>query len=334
MERIKDPLKNCRELLPKLLPILNDISKQALESTTGLGESYIAEQLKITRELILIRNKINLSIDYFLRLDVYEHLPHAPCGIAMYKVFRAPHLKLVHHITLQILADELKQRETANNSNPSTVLISRTDNPKIYQMRFKISDNIFPNLYQVDTRINNSFKIFISNYIKNHHFEKLDMLFSHQLISTSYKCSNQNLELLIKLLPNVRLNLTALKHCADIPIINELKQMVKYHYSNPDPKHYASIIQDVIRYSYNSTLPHDYTIFRAANDTPYLNKLNQGLSQDAIINDLFNYFLPENCWDLLLVCSEINYIQIKEKLNISQIQIDSLDSKNSRRHNK
>jgi hypothetical protein len=320
-ERIFYPSENCKPLYPTLLPLLNNLTKQAFGENNGLGECYIAKQLEMSKELILIRNTSSYTIDYYLRLDVYSHLPVMPCGLGMFKVPKSNLSGIITNLTLRVLFDELKYRRSNSLYNPELLLMLRTDNPKIYEMRKKISKNIYPNLEKIKKASDHFFRNLLMNLLDKNEDEAVNFLIDNNFIESNNKKADKNSlkNSLVKILPSISLNINALKLASDSMhshyIQEVIRNEIKSIYRASVPEEYAGIMKEIMQNSFGINVLHDYDIFRVHDATPNA-KINNFKEQahSSYINDFFNLFLSEERRDILIFCSEIDYHLVSKKL--------------------
>ncbi len=323
-ERLREPSKNCLTLYPKLLPILNNITKLSFGSKEGLGETYIAKQLQNCKELILIRNRGDASISHYLRFDVFYNLPSAPCGLAMFKVPSLPDSNIITDLTLHILKDELESRVTILNLNPTSSLILRTDNPRIYQMRAKLTDKIYPDLHKVKDAIDMFFVLQIKTFIQNNQTETINELLQKKLIMRNDRIICHTLEDVKSSLPSLSLNLQSLKKYQDdiSHIINLLTCQLNKIYKDHIPSEYADTTRNIIKKLFSHHDLHNYDLLIAKDTTPKI-KINKNKehAHDPIINDFYEYYLRSNTRDYLMINFEIDLAGINKKLSKSKEKI-------------
>lgn len=318
VERIREPSKNCLIFYPKLLPILNNITKLSLGSKEGLGETYIAKQLQDCKELILIRNVHDATISHYLRFDVFADLPSSPCGLAMYKIPNLPSSNIITNLTLHILKEELESRVTLLNINPTTSLILRTDNPRIYQMRAKLTDKIYPDLHKVKKAIDNLLQEKIKSFLQYGQMTEINELLRKKLIMREDKIVCNTIHDVITAIPSLSLNLKMLKvHQNDGSFeVNLLVTQLDKIYKNHITAEYNDTTANIIREKFNHNESHNYDLLIVRDATPNtkINK-NKEKSHDAIINNFYEYYLRANARDYLVINFEVDLVGINKRLN-------------------
>jgi hypothetical protein len=317
VEWITDPIKNCQDILPKLLEVLDGLTKLAHGGKQSLGKDFIYEQLKICKELLLIRSAHNYKIECFLRFDVYSDILLKPCGLAMYKNPSVKWSGIMNYLTLRILNNELRKRCAKLVHNPKTILVLRTDNPKLYQMRLNISRKVFPNFHVVRRKIDRALAKKINQNFRLKNWNEIDTLLNLRLILDNSKNIIHSHASLQASMPYISLNMEALKNA--VKNHNEqvcyLDRMIRRIYSAHLPEVYAKCLRKIIKKVNNATTSHDYEIYLARDITPKVTK-NENLEKayDPIINDFYDYFLNNQKRDCLMIAFEINYRQIVKKL--------------------
>lgn len=318
IERIKEPSINCLALYPKLLPILNNITKLSLGDKKGLGELYIAKQLEDCKELVLIRNIHDATISHYLRFDVFVDLPSAPCGLAMYKIPGLKNSSIITQLTLKILKDELENRVNLSDSNPDISLILRTDNPRIYQMRAKLTDKIYPDLRKVESAINNFLVNKIKSFIQHNQFFEINELLQRKIIIREDQAICYTIEDVKASMPALALNLKTLKmHQGNkSSIINLLASQVDEIYKKHIPIKYVDNTLYIIRKMFGHNESHDYDLLIARNVTPNIkiNK-NKELAHERIINEFYEYYSQPNIRSCLMINFLIDLKGINQRLN-------------------
>lgn len=317
IERIQEPFKNCLALFPKLLPILSHITKVSLGSDVGLSEAYIAKQLKYCKELILVRNRHDAVITHYLRFDVFSNISSGPCALAMYKIPQLKESKITNNLTLHILKDELESRVTLENTNPEISFILRTDNPKIYQMRTKLTDKIYPDLHKVINAFDCFLKKQIALYLQQNQIEKINELIDKNLIMSRERVVCSTLNDLKRALPDIKLNLAELKRHKNSSLgqVNLLATELDKIYKAHIPEKYLEAIRQLMKMIYNHNDLHNYEVLIAKDATPDV-KINNCKEQayDPIINDFYTYYLSDETSDLIMINFEVNLSYINEAL--------------------
>lgn len=307
IERIFEPLKNCNSVKADLLNLLDNIVEKAL-GNIRFGVDYIEKQLKITHQLILIRDKVTHQVTYYLRHDVYRHLPNSPSALAMYRVANVPSKKLlINKITQKVMLEELEARLTDKDQNPNMLLVLRTHNPKAYQVRLSLSNNIYPDIFKFKEQVDYYVKNMMENLLKIGDIELYDRLINENIVF----CNNKEF----------RFNLRSMAFLKNEEYLSnyffkDMYNKIRLTYSKHIPDKYRSILIRIIEDSYNKELPHDYELLIARVDTKDFSKRTTiERTRNQVINDFFNGFIDGKSGDMAIMCTELTYKELRCQLN-------------------
>ena len=169
----------------------------------------------------------------------------------MFKVAGYPSCNILNTLTLKLILDDLENNREKAESNPSKLVILRTFNPKLYEMRLNLFDNIYPNLhsykYDLDNYVTESIERFkddteLQNIIKKILGDKIVNLENDILQDKHAKLYTFNLKQLKKLRDK------SVKSCLFVEnLLNQIKIIYKKNISDE----YQNILTKIIRNYYN-----------------------------------------------------------------------------------
>lgn len=320
--RITDPLNNIIQGKEEFVKTVSEIMKKAT-GCTYLDQDFLTKQLRLSKEVIFVWDVKTHEITHFFRHDVYTQLPFSPHAFAVFGIPGAFKRGITHKVVGNILLNELEQKLTPENTDPKLLLIARTFNPKVYQMRLALSENTYPNIVQFKRKLDEHMNKKLLKLIDDGELELVRQLLTSRLLIIDsrliYDFDIGKLKLLLTAnqvtvdLRNIKVIFGA--EYNNSAFFQQLHKDIIQLYLSDIPLQYQEVMARIIKNYYSPDAKHDYNFFVAKNALPWIkHATNLGVATNPIINDFFEGILDRRKNECLLFCTEVSYQYLKQNL--------------------